>query len=245
MSRQFSGLAAALAPITLALAIPGAAAAQQRVSAAEPAEATPRPGRADDRALRAVAVPPQQADDDGGPGQGRQAQDDDDGGPGQGRQTQDDDGGPGQGRQIMQARVLPDLSLVGAFTIGTGPVGWGTSTQLPASAAVRQQDGRCVFRYAYPTRNQGPGASAAAVNRIFLDAPDGPQLAEDPLPALAAGVASTVSGHILLAPGTWTLYVHADAAQQVMETDEQNNLRRVRVTVEGDCGPRRATRARD
>jgi hypothetical protein len=40
---------------------------------------------------------------------------------------------------------------------------------------------------------------------------------------------------VWLAPGTWMLYVHADATGTNAETDEANNLRRVRVTVTGSC----------
>ncbi|WP_187775667.1 CARDB domain-containing protein [Luteimonas suaedae] len=211
MSRHLTMLAAASLAVVSALDTAGA---QPRLAADQPADAAGQSANADDPVLRAVAVPPQQGDD----------------------------GGPGQGRQLLKVAVMPvDLSLVGAFTIGNGPIGWGTSTELATAAAAYRKGGRCAFRYAYPTRNQGPGASAAAVNRILLDAPDGSQLAQDPLPPLAAGAPHIASGHVLLAPGVSMLYVHADAAQQVAETDENNNLRRVRVTVKGECGPTRGS----
>ncbi|MDH5824808.1 hypothetical protein QFW77_17705 [Luteimonas sp. RD2P54] len=54
-------------------------------------------------------------------------------------------------------------------------------------------------------RNQAPaGSSAAAIGRVFLDAPAATVLAEDPPPP-AAGTGGTASGQLLLGPGTWTL----------------------------------------
>jgi len=137
---------------------------------------------------------------------------------------------------VMLLAALPDLALVGAMTLGGASIPWGTSASVSADDAVSKEGGRCKFRYAYRTRNQGNAASAIAVNRILLDAHNGPQLAQSPLPALAVNTEHNASGHVLLKPGTWTLYVHADAALAVAESNEKNNLRRVRATVEGDCG---------
>lgn len=218
MSRSMTLLAATAACMAF-LAGLGVAGAQQRVSAAEqPSTAatgsTAEPP-ADDPLRRTTGLPPQQGDGD--------------------------PGGPGQGRPMLMALVQPDLALVGAFTLGAGPIPWGTSVVLAADDAAFVEDGRCGFRYAYPTRNQGQLAAAAAGNRIVRDQQDGPVLASDVLPPLAVGAQSVASGHVLLGPGTWMLYVHADAAGQVAESDEKNNLRRVRVTVDGACGPARAT----
>ncbi|MDH5824807.1 hypothetical protein QFW77_17700 [Luteimonas sp. RD2P54] len=96
MTRPFANLAACLA--LLALAAMDSTAAAQQAPTTEPVDPSHGPVRSDDPGLRAIASPPRQGDDDGGPGQGRQPQSDD-GGPGQGRQPQSDDGGPGQGRQ--------------------------------------------------------------------------------------------------------------------------------------------------
>jgi len=146
-----------------------------------------------------------------------------------------DPGDPGQGRDAALFAVRPDLALVGNLTLATASIPWGTSVSLSSSAAAYVKGGRCEFRYAYRTRNQGLAAAAAGVNRILLGAANGPMLVQNALPALTVNAQYVASGHVLLKPGTWTLYVHADAAQQVVESDEQNNLRRVRVTVEGDC----------
>jgi len=142
---------------------------------------------------------------------------------------------PGEPAQATLGVGRPDLALVGGFLIGDATLAWGTSSRLSADQAAFKKGGRCGFRYRYSTRNQGGMPAGATSNRILLDAQDGPVLATAALPVLAPGAAANSSGHVLLAPGTWTLYVHADAPMAVVEGDEANNLRRVRVTVQGDC----------
>jgi hypothetical protein len=128
-----------------------------------------------------------------------------------------------------------DLALVDVFRIGDQAMGWGTSGTLASAAAVSRADGACRFRFVYRTRNQGAIGTAATSNRIHRDAASGAVLATSPLPALAAGTTGTSSGHVTLKPGTSMLYVHVDAPNAVAESNEANNLRRVRVTVTGDC----------
>jgi hypothetical protein len=144
--------------------------------------------------------------------------------------------GPEQDEPVQaMAGVRPDLALIGNFQIGNQAMGWGASAHLPTDDAAFKKGGRCGFRYKYTTRNQGGMASAATANRIMRDVQNGPVLTTAALPTLAPGAASNSSGHVLLAPGTWMLYVRADATDVVVEGDEANNLRRVRVTVQGDC----------
>lgn len=143
---------------------------------------------------------------------------------------------PDQDGPIQLAlHVSPDLALVAAFQLGNAVIPWGNSANVADTDASTQQAGVCRFRYKYTTRNQGPVGAMATANRVMRDAPNGPVLAANGLPALAAGVAANSSGHLSLKPGTWMLYEHADAPLLVAESDEANNLRRVRVTVTGDC----------
>lgn len=212
-----------------------------------------------------IAQPPkpQHDEDPGGPGQGRQNQqqgepdpgappqtDEDPGGGGQGRQdpqqdeavplpdppADEDPGGPGQGRQVLGLPGgQPDLALVNSFQLGNATIPWGTAATVAATDAAFIRRGRCGFRYKYVTRNQGAAGAAASNNRIHRDAPAGPVLASNARPALAPAADAVSDGHVLLAPGTWMLYVHADDPSAVAESDEKNNLRRVRVTVDGKC----------
>lgn len=132
-------------------------------------------------------------------------------------------------------RLKIDLLLVGSFTLGGTSIPWGNIAAIEDTAAMSQSNGRCVFAYRYATRNQGVMASVATQNRIRLDLQNGPLLASSPLPALAPGVSGGSSGKLVLSPGESMLYVHADGAALNAESDEANNLRRVRVTVKGDC----------
>lgn len=145
-------------------------------------------------------------------------------------------GDPGQGRDTPAALLASkDLALVDTFRIGNASMAWGTSTSLPAADAAFRKAGKCGFRFVFRTRNQGIAGTPVTSNRIRRDTQAGPVLATRPLPALIAGGMATSDGHVFLAPGTWMLYVHADAPNLVSESDEANNLRRVRVTVTGSC----------
>lgn len=144
-------------------------------------------------------------------------------------------GDPGQGRDTQTQVVALDLALVDTFRIGPTLMEWGTSAEVPASSAAFRRRGSCGFRFLYRTDNQGGAGTQATVNRIHRDTQVGPVLASSPLSALEAGEVATSDGHISLKPGTWMLYVHADAPDLVAEADETNNLRRVRVTVTGSC----------
>ncbi len=153
-----------------------------------------------------------------------------------GPQQDGDPGGPGQGRQAQFAPVgAVDLLLVDAFQLGNSAIPWGTAATVPASDAVQFKRGRCVFRYKFTTRNDGAAGAGAFTNRIHRDAVAGPVLATDPVTGLMAGAMVNSDGHLLLAPGTAMLYVAVDDGATVAETNEANNLRRVRVTVKGDC----------
>lgn len=148
-----------------------------------------------------------------------------------------DPGGPGQGGGAAAfAAAIPDLALIGSFRLGSVVIPWGTSATVSADEAAFKKLGLCSFRYLYRTRNQGTAGAAATSNRIMRDHQAGAVLATKALPALAPGAVAGSDGHVSLKPGTWMLYVHADAPSTVAESDEANNLRRVRVTVKGDCG---------
>ena len=134
--------------------------------------------------------------------------------------------------------VKRDLALDPGFLLGGTQIGWGNTAIVQAATAAEKKDGKCSFRYVYATRNLGVVASLPTDNRIFFEAPNGAVLSSRPLPALpalGAQASANSSGHVSLAPGTWMLYVHADATAMNAETDETNNLRRVRVTVKGSC----------
>lgn len=144
----------------------------------------------------------------------------------------DPDGGDAK---VMHLVALRDLALQPGFSLGGIQIAWGNTAVIPAAAASSKQRGKCSFRYVYATRNLGSAASVATDNRILFQTKDGAVLSSRPLAALAPNAAANSSGHVRLAPGTWMLYVHADATATNAEFDETNNLRRVKVTVTGSC----------
>ena len=134
--------------------------------------------------------------------------------------------GPGQGELEMER----ELQLAGIR------IPWGEDVDVPADRADGTTDGRCVFGYRYVIRNTDRHASRATSNRITLSARDGALLHSTRLPSIVSGGSAVSSGQIALAPGRWVLYVQTDAGGRMTERDESNNLRRVGVTVSGDCG---------
>ncbi len=144
--------------------------------------------------------------------------------------------GPGEGPPAAElVAAVADLLPLNGLTVATSFIAWGQTATISTDAASSKQGGRCFFRYRYDTGNQGQAGAGATTNRIHLDAANGPSLADDALAGLAAGDQQTSSGLLPLVVGTWTLYVHVDDDLVVAEGDEQNNLRRVRVRVEGSC----------
>jgi hypothetical protein len=136
--------------------------------------------------------------------------------------------GPGQGELEMER----ELQLAGIS------IPWGEDADVPVDRADGKRDGLCVFRYRYVIRNTDRAASLATSSRITLGARDGAMLHSTRLPPIASGGSAVSSGEIALAPGRWVLYVQTDAMGRMIERDEANNLRRVGVTVRGDCGVR-------
>jgi hypothetical protein len=147
----------------------------------------------------------------------------------------DPDVGEAQQRATWPPGLKIDLALVGSFSLGSAQIPWGNIVTIADTAALTRNNGRCVFAFRYPTGNKGGLASVATQNRIMLGTQAGPLLASSPLPALQPTQKHFSSGKLVLKPGESMIYVHADGAALNAESDEANNLRRVRVTVEGDC----------
>lgn len=140
------------------------------------------------------------------------------------------------GLKVPGPAAQSDLLLVNAFRLANTDIAWGGSGAVSSDHASSRKGGRCLFRYRFDVRNAGKAPAGATKSRVHLDKPNGPVLVQSPLPALAPGAQNSASGLVPLKVGTWTLYVHADDPDVVPEADDKNNLRRVRVTVTGDCG---------
>lgn len=149
--------------------------------------------------------------------------------------TRPDPDGGDSAEPLQVVMAHRDLALDPGFVLGGTQIGWGNTAIVQAATAAEKKNGKCSFRYVYSTRNLGTAASLPTDNRILFGATNGAVLSSRPLAALGAQASANSSGHVSLAPGTWMLYVHADATAKNAETDETNNLRRVRVTVKGSC----------
>jgi hypothetical protein len=131
--------------------------------------------------------------------------------------------------------TVADLLPVSGLQLASKLIPWGQTATIPTNQASSTQGGSCEFRYTYDTANQGQAAAGPATNLVLLDAPAGAVLTQDAIPGLAVAAQHKSSGMLWLKPGTWALYVHADGKKDVAESDEQNNLRRVRVQLDGSC----------
>jgi hypothetical protein len=144
----------------------------------------------------------------------------------------DPDGGENKAALIVQR----DLALIGVFRLGSVDIPWGNTVVVSTAQAAFKANGKCRFNYRYRTRNIGGVVTLPTQNWIHLQEMTGQVLSNVPLQALLPNATAASTGTITLTPGTWMLYVQADATTSVPESDEANNLRRVRVTISGGCG---------
>lgn len=112
---------------------------------------------------------------------------------------------------------------------------WGGSILVSSASASFQAQGRCYFNYSHLIRNAGSGPAFPSISALRIGQPFGLHLDESPVPALAAGAAHAVGGQIALPVGVWRVFAIADAKEQVVESNAQNNVRSLRVQVTGSC----------
>jgi hypothetical protein len=133
----------------------------------------------------------------------------------------------------IRVALQPDLTSQHGIDVGGRFCPWGGTISLSAARAISKAGGACVFRYDYDAENLGTAPGGPFASRLH----DGAALlAETKNLSLAAGATRHVGGHLRLKPGAHLVSVFLDEAQQVAESNETNNRRRVRVIVKGDCG---------
>ncbi len=141
------------------------------------------------------------------------------------------------GGENKAALIVPrDLALIGVFRLGSVDIPWGNTVVVSTAQAAFKANGKCRFNYRYRTRNIGGVVTLPTQNWIRLQHMTGEVLSNVPLQGLLPNATAASTGTITLTPGTWMLYVQADATTSIPESDEANNLRRVRVTISGGCG---------
>jgi hypothetical protein len=133
------------------------------------------------------------------------------------------------------ATPLPDLSSAPFIIIAGKNVPWGSNTGIDAGQARAAAGGYCEFPVQHNVRNLGKVASGPFQTRFENNTVPGPFLRQ--WPSLNPGQSSTQTDILRLKTGGNTLVLHVDAANQVRETDENNNQYRVAIQVNGACGP--------
>lgn len=131
--------------------------------------------------------------------------------------------------------TLPDLTPGQGLNIAGQYAPWGANLELQASAAVFKSQGRCYFNYSHMIRNVGVGQASPSVSALRSGHRFGPQLDASQVPALAPGAFHVVSGQIALPPGVWRVFAYADSKEQVTESNGTNNVRSIRIKVDGSC----------
>lgn len=128
---------------------------------------------------------------------------------------------------------LADLTAAQQLTIGGKAASWQTPLMVEARDAQQKINGICQYSLQYTLRNAGVAASIGFVASWSNAAVPG--VADRPWPTIASGASSSQTDVIGLKPGVNQLTLTIDKNNQVKETDENNNLFRLTVTVNGPC----------
>ena len=130
--------------------------------------------------------------------------------------------------------LLPDITSHQGPRIGNKNVAWGGSVTLgKMNASSVSQNGDCVFEFIYQISNDGKVATSPVfVNRLR----NGRVLAAvNSNLQLKAGETQTLQTEPTLLAGVHVLSVSLDDGRVVPESNEKNNLFRVRVNVDKTC----------
>jgi len=138
----------------------------------------------------------------------------------------------------------PDLIVLGStFQLGSKVAGPDHALAIGADEANGKVAGLCRFRMQFKIKNQGQATAAPLFTTRVADGNKALFFAQTP--SLNKGMTRTLSGNIKLGPGNHLLLIKTDHANKVAESNEGNNLARIRVTVRGPCGSSTPTRPRD
>ena len=135
--------------------------------------------------------------------------------------------------------VNVDVTSTKGVTIG-GAIGgaggkfvpWGGSVVLSENDAFLRANGRCAFNVTYDMQNNGDSTTAAFKNQL---------LAKDAVVAinsaltLNAGQSKLVSTQPYLLPGSYGFALRLDAENALSESNENNNIVGIKVTLNGTC----------
>jgi hypothetical protein len=132
---------------------------------------------------------------------------------------------------IGKGALGSDVTSKKGITIGNTFATWGTPVTIPDGQAYNMERGKCAFRISYDMVNQGPVATLLVFKNTLTA---GPAIVSTDDSLLLNGLqAKQVNTHAWLSPGTYDLILRLDAGNTVPETNELNNVMRVRVTLDG------------
>ena len=132
-----------------------------------------------------------------------------------------------------QPAALPDLTSRAGITIGTKSSPWGGSLSLSKTDAVSTDPRACKFRFRYDIVNIGKADSGNASHKLLKHMST---LHTANNFAVDKNQSRHVSGHIMLQPGQYEITASLDESKIVTELKETNNIFKVMVSVDDDCG---------
>lgn len=136
----------------------------------------------------------------------------------------------------IAAPAAADITSQKGITIGAGGkfASWGGAISLTEADAISQSNGKCGFNVSYDMENIGGTSTAQPFKNRLLAA--GNVLSEQSMLSLNAGETKQVSTQISLAPGSATLQLSLDVDNNVVESNEKNNLVAIKISMDGKCG---------
>ncbi len=129
----------------------------------------------------------------------------------------------------------PDLASATFIIIAGKNVSWNGSGGVDAKQAKSAAGGVCEYPVQHNVRNLGKAASGPFQTRFDNNAVPGGFTRQ--WPSIGPGQTSTQTDILRLRPGSNTLILHIDPANQVRESNEGNNQFRVTIQVNGKCDP--------
>jgi hypothetical protein len=117
---------------------------------------------------------------------------------------------------------------------GKYPVAWGQGVTISAADARRAANGVCEVAISHETLNAG-SAAAGPFGRRWANR-QSPASLTDSYPPIPAGGSLQRTDTLALKPGVNHLSLTLDPQNQVRESDENNNVYPLTITVNGTCG---------
>lgn len=139
--------------------------------------------------------------------------------------------------QPQVAQKLPDITTEPALTIGGKRASWGQAVTMTASDAQRSANGVCYFPVNYAVRNAGSPVAGSFYSTLAgsqVPAPTGRTW-----PPMGQNAVVSQTDSVALKPGQNVLTLTMDQRNQVKESNENNNVFRLTVTLSGECGTAR------